>query len=70
MLVSGREVADAFGVTPKTVQRWENDGQLPKAGRVGKRRARRWYADQIAPLLLADGLRVPTAWGVATEVAA
>ena len=70
MLLASGEVAKAFGVTGKTVQRWEETGQLPKAGRIGTRGHRRWYAEDIAPLLLADGLRVPAEWDVPTEVAA
>jgi len=69
-MVGVGKVAKAFAVSRKTVWRWEGRGELPEAARIGPRRMLRWYPEVIAPLLLADGLRVPESWGVSTEVAA
>jgi len=40
-------VAERFGVSADTIARWEEEGVLPPAVRVGKKRERRWPESQI-----------------------
>ncbi len=64
MLVSVADVAKAFGVDPSTVRKWETEGTIPRAGRLpGKHR--KWAPEVMAACLAANGLPVPTSWGVA-----
>jgi DNA-binding transcriptional MerR regulator len=65
MVIDVGDVASAFGVDKKTVRRWEESGEIPKAGRTLKGNARRWPASVVAALLVAQGLPVPASWGVA-----
>ncbi len=64
MVIDVGDVAGAFGVDKKTVRRWEESGEIPKAARTLKGNARRWEASAIAALLVARGFTVPTSWGV------
>jgi len=54
-LLSRREVAALFGVSPHTIYRWACEGRLPVLMTLGGRR--RYPADEIARL--AQGQAVP-----------
>lgn len=52
-LLSRREVAAIFGVSPHTVYRWAREGRLPTFMTLGGRR--RYPADEIARLAQLQG---------------
>ncbi len=52
-LLSRRQVADLFGVSPHTVYRWAKEGRLPVVMTLGGRR--RYPAEEVARLASAAG---------------
>ncbi len=52
-LLSRRQVADLFGVSPHTVYRWAKEGRLPVVMTLGGRR--RYPAEEVARLASATG---------------
>jgi len=52
-LLSRRQVAELFGVSPHTVYRWAKEGRLPVVMTLGGRR--RYPADEVARLASAAG---------------
>ena len=59
-LLSRREVAELFGVSPHTIYRWACEGRLPVLLTLGGRR--RYPADEIARL--AQGQAIPARTGM------
>lgn len=51
-ILTPREVADLFGVDPKTVIRWANAGRIPNFRTPGHQR--RFYRADIEPFLRAS----------------
>lgn len=52
-LMSPREVAESFGVDPKTVTRWANDGRLATVRTPGGHR--RYDAEQVREIAARGG---------------
>lgn len=70
LYVTPQDVADALGVSLKTVDRWIAAGRLPApvrgTGPKGRPGHRRWPALELGQRLRSDGYAVPSAWqGVA-----
>lgn len=55
-LMSRREVAQLFGVSPHTIYRWAREGRLPVLMTLGGRR--RYPAEEILRLAQAQGFGV------------
>lgn len=49
-LLTTGEVAELFGVDPKTPARWDREGKLP-AMQVARGGHRRWRSETVRPLL-------------------
>lgn len=45
-----KEAAELLGVNPQTLRRWDNEGHL-KAVRIGKRKDRRYKAEDIQKIV-------------------
>jgi len=59
------EVARVFSVSPSTVTRWAMDGKLTSCRTLGGHR--RFYAQVIIDILIADGLNVNEACAVVLQ---
>ncbi len=57
-LLSRREVAALFGVSPHTIYRWAREGRLPVLMTLGGRR--RYPADEIARLAQSQAVPMRT----------
>lgn len=64
--ITPKALADALGISLKTVDRWVASGALPPPvrgkGPKGVEGWRRWPASVLVPFLLERGHRVPSAW--------
>lgn len=50
-LMTPREVAKLFGVDPKTLTRWANEGKIPSLRTLGGHRR---YRESVVKAMLAD----------------
>lgn len=57
-LLTTGEVAELFGVDPKTPARWDREGKLA-AMQVAPGGHRRWRSETVRPLLQLDGVPAP-----------
>ena len=65
ILLTPREVAELFGVDPKTVTRWADAGKLTAVRTLGGHR--RYRQDEVQNLLVASSISLPNA-GEGTSV--
>lgn len=69
--LTARDIADACGVTPKTIHRWAASGRLPEPRRgLGGHGWARWPAAAVAAVLRGAGYAVPASWEAAPAQAA
>ena len=48
------QTARCLGVCRNTVLRWESEGYLPQAARVGKQQQRRFHRDELSQFIKAN----------------